>query len=127
MEKKDNRKYRVYIAGKLNDMAVDYIKNLHFMIKEAEKVRKRGFSVYVPCLDFLMGLVAGDYEYNDYFENSQEWLKASEVVYACDNWKNSNGAKKEIELAKSLNIPVFYNLEDLLSWREQEEKKKAIE
>lgn len=118
-----NKMYRVYIAGKLNGMAVDYIKNFHVMIKEAEEVRKTGFSVYVPCLDFLMGFYAGNYDYKDYFENSQPWLKVSDAVYVCKNWRTSNGAKKEIKTVKNLNIPVFYNLEDLIKWREQEIKK----
>ncbi|MCX8193868.1 MAG: DUF4406 domain-containing protein [Candidatus Pacearchaeota archaeon] len=119
------KKYRVYIAGKLNSMAVDYIKNVHAMLKEAEKVRKAGFSVYVPCLDFLIGVYAGDYNYKDYFENSISWLEASDAVYACGNWKDSNGAKKEIERANELGIPVFYDLENLVNWREQEMKKKS--
>ncbi|MEM2933075.1 MAG: DUF4406 domain-containing protein [Candidatus Pacearchaeota archaeon] len=117
------RKYRVYIVGKLNDMAVNYIKNCHVMLEEAEKIRKEGFSVYVPCLNFLMGLYAGNYKYKDYFENSQPWLEVSDALYVCKNWKKSEGAKKEIEKAKELRIPVFYDLESLIKWREQELRK----
>ena len=113
---------KVYIAGKLNDMSVDYIKNLHYMIKEADKVRKKGFSVYVPCLDILMGLVIGNYKYKDYFNNSQPWLESSDAIYVLNNYKTSKGTLKEIETAHQKHIPIFYNLEDLIKYRENLKK-----
>ena len=107
---------RVYVAGKLNDNAVDYIKNFNRMVKEAEAIRKMGFAVFVPCLDFLMGAIFGYWEYRDYFENSQEWLKVADAVYVCPSWESSKGTKKEIELARKFNIPVFFDKKDLISW-----------
>ena len=104
-------KYRVYIAGKLNDDAVGYIKNLHKMIKEGDYVRRLGYSVYIPGLDFLVGLQSGDMEYPDYFNNSQPWLEVSDAILLVKGWETSNGTKREIELAEKLGIPVF---EDLL-------------
>ena len=99
---------KIYVAGKLNDMACDYIKNMHTMIQTAEKVRKSGFAVFVPGIDFLQALVFGNWEYNDYFDNSQPWLLASDGVFLCDNWEESKGTQREIELAKEYEIPVFY-------------------
>lgn len=61
---------KVYIAGKLNDAAVGYIKNIHRMITTANKIQRLGYSVYVPCLDILCGIVDGNMEYQDYFENN---------------------------------------------------------
>lgn len=109
---------KVYIAGKLNDGVENYIENLSYMLKEAEKVRKLGFSVFVPGMDFLLGVVAGDLKYEDYFINNIEWLKVSDCVYVLDNWHNSNGTKEEIKIAKELGIPVFYNLGDLKKFKE---------
>ena len=106
---------KVYIAGKLNDDAVGYIKNLHAMIQEAEKVRKAGFSVYIPGLDFLGGLVFGDWDYHCYFNNSQPWLLASDAVYVCPNSERSTGTQKEIKLAKKNGIPVVDTLGKLCS------------
>jgi hypothetical protein len=34
---------KVYVAGKLNDNSVGYIKNMHKMIKEADFLRRAGF------------------------------------------------------------------------------------
>lgn len=101
---------KVYIAGKLNDNAVGYIKNCHKMIKTAKVVRNAGFSVYVPCIDFLEGLVDGNFEYEDYFDNSQPWLLSSDAVYLTPGWGDSEGTKREISLAVANNIPVFDNI-----------------
>jgi hypothetical protein len=108
---------RIYVAGALNSDSVGYIKNMHQMIKWADELKKLKFSVFVPCLDFLMGVVNGNYEYDDYFINSQEWLRVSDYVFVCPGWENSKGTKKEIELAEIIDKPVFYSLQDLLDHR----------
>lgn len=107
------KKVKVYVAGKLNDMAVDYIKNCHKMIKMAKVARNAGFSVYVPCIDFLEGLVDGYFGYEDYFENSQPWLMAADAILLVPGWETSSGTIREIELAKSKNIPVFFDVESM--------------
>ena len=105
---------RIYIAGKLNDDACGYIKNLHRMIQTAREVRQAGFAVYVPGNDFLEGLVAGDFDYPEYFNNSQPWLAASDAVFLTPGWEESAGTKREIEYANSLGIPVFEDLEGMV-------------
>ena len=107
-------KRRIYIAGKLNDDAVGYIKHLHRMIKTAREVRRAGFSVYVPGNDFLEGLVDGNFGYEEYFQNSQPWLAASDAVFLTPGWETSSGTKREIELAGELGIPVFENLDQMV-------------
>jgi hypothetical protein len=101
------KKLKVYIAGKLNADAVGYIKNCHRMIKTAREIRRLGHSVYVPCIDFLEGLVDGNFEYEDYFDNSQAWLLSSDAVFLTPGWETSEGTKREMELADSNNIPIF--------------------
>lgn len=105
---------KVYIAGKLNGMACDYIKNIHRMIISAEKVRKAGFAVFVPGLDFLQGVVFGNWDYPDYFDNSQPWLDASDAIFLTPGWETSEGTKREIERAKAQNIPVYNDLDTLV-------------
>lgn len=106
-------KKKVYCAGKLNDMAPDYIKNCHKMIKTAKLVRDAGFAVYVPCIDFLEGLVDGGFDYSDYFENSQPWLLSADAIFLTPGWGTSEGTKREIALARENGIPVFDNIEIL--------------
>jgi len=109
---------KVYVAGKLNDMATDYIKNCHKMIKCAEEVRKQGFAVYVPCIDFVMGMMFGSYDYNDYFDNSQPWLKSADAIFVCPGYETSTGTQREIATATERNIPVFFTMEDLTRWKQ---------
>ena len=104
---------KVYIAGKLNDDAVGYIKNMHNMMTYANFVRRKGFAVFVPCLDLLTGLLDGYFTYEDYFNNNQVFLTACDFVFVCPGYQTSKGTLREITLAESLGIPVFYQLEEL--------------
>ena len=106
---------KVYIAGKLDDNAVNYIKNMHNMIKTADQVRRLGYSVFVPCLDFLSGLVAGNYDYQDYFENNLPWLEASDAIFICPGYETSNGTQAEIAHAERLGIPVYFSIKELVN------------
>jgi len=106
-------KPRVYVAGKLNSDAVGYVRNCHLMITEADKIRRAGYAVYVPCIDILMGMVMGDYQYNDYFDNSQPWLAASDAIYVMPSWVDSEGTKREISLANTMGIPVCFTIDEL--------------
>ena len=112
---------RVYIAGALNGMAIDYIINIHKMIKVAELVRQEGVGVYIPCLDFLCGVVHGDWTYEQYFSMNQPWLEVCDAVFLVPGWEESKGTKREIESAKQLNIPVFEKLDDFVKWLEEKE------
>ena len=107
---------KVYVAGKLNAYAVNYIKNMHKMIAAADEIRRMGYSVYVPCLDFLSGLVHGDYDYYDYFNNNLPWMLSADLVFVAPGWETSEGTKQEIEIARENNIPVLFNIHDLISY-----------
>lgn len=111
MEKKN---IKIYVAGKLSDHAIDYLKNCGIMIEYARKIRNEGFSVYVPCLDLLEVLVNPlEFDHKKLFDNSLEWLKVSDALFVIPGYKTSNGTKKEIQTAEILKIPIFYNLEEL--------------
>ena len=107
---------RIYIAGALNADAVHYIQNLHRMIIWADKIRKQGCGVFIPCLDFLSGLVDGHYNYSDYFDNNQPWMEVADAIFVTPGWENSGGTHKEITRAAELDIPVFYTIESFMEW-----------
>lgn len=100
----------IYVAGKLNADAVGYLKNVHAMIVMADKIRQMGFSVFIPCLDLLAGVVAGDYEYPDYAGNNMAWLERSDIVFVLPNSEESKGTQAEITRAMELGIPVIGDL-----------------
>lgn len=107
---------RVYIASKLRSDVVNYIKNVHNIIAWGEKIRKLGFAVYVPGLDLLQGIVFGDYEFEDYFNNSEAFLRVCDAVFVCPDSEQSKGVQAEIKLAKELWIPVFYDIDKLIEY-----------
>jgi len=109
---------KIYVAGKISDQACDYLKHMSLMIKYGNQIRKRGYSSFIPCLDYIIGIIDGDLEYKDYFDNNIPWLLSSDAVFVCPNWQTSYGTKKEIKLAEKHNIPIFYNLEKLYSYLE---------
>jgi len=106
-------KKRAYIAGKLNSDAVGYIGNVRAMCIEAEKVRQKGYSVFVPALDIVLGLILGWETYEDYFNNSQPWLDVSDIMYVCPDSEDSIGTNKEIARAHNIGIPVYFNVENV--------------
>jgi len=110
-------KGRVYIAGKLNADAVGYLYNVHKMMTTAEKVRKAGYAIFVPAIDLLLGIKFGYTNYHDYFDNGQEWLKASDAVVLVDNFYTSKGTYQEIKTALDRGIPVYRNVDDLKNER----------
>jgi len=108
---------KCYIAGALNGMSVDYIKNLHAMGVWSECVRSLGFSVFVPGVDFLLGFLHGNWGYSDYFDNSQPWLKVADCLFVCPGYEESTGTKIEINTAERNRIPIFYDLPSLREFK----------
>jgi hypothetical protein len=109
---------RVYVAGKLNDMACDYITNVHILSKCAGELRRQGFSVFTPSNDLIEGLISGMMTYQDYFQNNLEWIEVSDAIFVCPyRYKESKGVLKEVEYAKTHNVPVFYDMDALIMYR----------
>ena len=42
--------------------------------------------------------------------------KFADGVILVDGWENSSGTKAEIELCKELNIPIFYSINELVTY-----------
>jgi len=112
---------RIYVAGKLNDNAVNYIKNLHKMTEWTIKLQHLGFAVFNPGLDFLAGFLNGNFNYYDYADNNMEWLKVADAIFVIPYNGESKGTNVEIKEAKNLDIPVFYTLENILKWKDENE------
>jgi hypothetical protein len=104
----------VYIAGALRGDIPAYLSNVSRMVKTGEEVRRQGFSVFIPGLDLIQGIVTGDMVFHDYFLNSWSWIPKCDAVFVTPQSENSQGTKQEVELAESLGIPVFDNIDDLV-------------
>ena len=113
---------RIYVAGKLNALPCYYIRNMHQMINYGEQLRRRGFSVFIPCLEILPGIMFGNWDYEDYFQNSQPWLEVSDILFVCPGWETSRGTKREMLTAKELGIPICYTMTEVEAVRERVER-----
>jgi hypothetical protein len=104
---------RIYIAGPLNALAVDYLKNVHRFVAADRSLRRHGLAPYNPALDLLTGIMDGEFEYECYFAPNFAWLEAAEAVYLLGH---SPGADRECVRAVELGIPVFESMNELLEW-----------
>jgi len=109
---------RVYVTGKLRGFtAEEYLRNISRMIKTGERLRKRGISPYLPCLDLLLGIVSGQMHYRDYINLNLPWLRVSDAVLVIER---SPGTDEEIAMAIRLNIPVYHDEKVLLDWANEQ-------
>lgn len=51
-----------------------------------------------------------------WLDGDLEMLARCDALLTVDNWKDSQGARAEVEHAKTLNIPVFHSLGELDGW-----------
>jgi len=111
---------RIYIAGALSSkekrgrdpstIVVDYLQNVHKMVKAAAEVRKKGHFPYVPGLDFVPGIVSGNFTESDYRGMGMEFLKVCDAILVIsDSW----GVQKELKVAKELGLSVFRSINDI--------------
>jgi hypothetical protein len=100
----------VYVAGPLNGTAVEYIKNVGRMCREALSVLAKGHSPFVPCLDLLLGILHGGMEYEEYAESNLLWVAKADVVYALGR---SPGTDREIAYAAGHGVPVVWCIDQL--------------
>jgi len=111
---------RVYIAGALSSrentarspstIVVDYLANVSKMCRIASEVRKMGHYPFVPALDLLLGVINGDWDEEDYRGVGIAFLEVCDAVLVISD---SYGVSREVERAKTLGIPVYYDIENL--------------
>jgi hypothetical protein len=121
---------RCYVAGAYSGSNVlDVLNNIRNGLRWSTKVVLDGMAPFVPWFDFHFQLMLRENEnltVQDYYNYSMEWLKVSDVVFVTPGWENSNGTKKEIAVATSLDIPVIYDYNELLSWKKNNETKNTV-
>lgn len=98
---------KIYVGGPFTGQEM---RNTHNAVEVGVKLIKLGFAPYIPHLyafvDYLHPL-----GYEDCMNLCFEWLPICDALYVI---RNSPGTDREIELAKKLNIPIFYNIDDIL-------------
>lgn len=99
---------RVYVAGPYT--SPDPVQNTRTAIEAGDRLWRMGYIPFVPHLTMTWHLVC-PHEYEDWLAYDIEWLKQCSAVLRLPG--ASNGADKEVELAKGLDMPVFHSIEEL--------------
>ena len=92
-------------------------------IRKAEKVAlalwRMGASVICPQKNTAnFGGAAPD---SVWLNGAQEMVRRSDGVMTVNGWEDSEGARAEVDLAKSLGLPVFATLEEVSEWLQSPE------
>jgi len=91
------------------------------MLLIAAEVRKKGHFPYVPGLDFMLGIVSGNFTEEDYRGLGMEFLKFCDAILVIsDSW----GVRQELKVAKELGLLIFSNIEEVPTILRTEKKGK---
>ena len=109
---------RIYIAGAYSaSNVITVLDNMREGMRLATKVFLLGYAPFCPWLDFHFQLMLREGEIltvEDYYKYSIAWLEVSEGMLLVPGWQVSKGAKAEVEIAKKMDIPIFYDIEELM-------------
>ena len=110
---------RIYVAGAYSaDNVITVLDNIREGMRLSVRVMLAGYAPFCPWLDFHFQLMLREGEkltVYDYYRYSIAWLEVSDAVVLVPGWHNSRGTRMEIERAAMIGIPIFYDLEELLS------------
>ena len=108
---------KVYISGKITGLS----KNEYMDKFNAAELylTKKGHSVINPAR--TNGTLPEDTTYDQYMEMSLKMLSFCDAIFMLDNWMDSNGAKKEFQMASANNYTVMFETIE----RVNDEKAKA--
>ena len=116
----------IYIASKISGLEKEvYEREFELMAQSISLSYK--CNVVNPVE--LCGTLSIVSKWEDYMKHCLRTLLYCDAVYFWGDWQNSKGAKIEHDLAKALNIPVFYEnseTDELSDYFENYKKKEFI-
>lgn len=104
---------KVYVAGPYSkgDVAV----NVREAIRVGDVLHTLGFVPYIPHFTHFWHMLFPK-PYEQWLEYDNHWIPCCDALLRIPG--DSGGADKEADLARSLGIPVFFTVEDLIRWRD---------
>lgn len=110
---------KVYVAGPYSaDNVIDVLKNIGNGQKKCAELFEYGFAPFCPWhdKDFIINNPYKNFDVKQFYEYSITWLKVCDAMLLIEGWEKSKGCLKEIEIANEMNIPIFYNIYDIIKW-----------
>ena len=108
---------RVYVAAPLTKPAGHEMPNVRRAIDAAQSLFKLGFAPFIPHLNEFWFLVYPENTYEEFIAWDFAWIRASDALLRLPGY--SEGADREEAFARSIGVPVFYDVESLVEWRER--------
>ena len=108
---------RIYVAGPYSaNNEIDIFCNIRYGIETSTKVLLAGFAPFCPWLDYHFILADNEERLTikDLYEYSLAWLEVSDAMLVLWGWEKSKGTLTEMERAKELGIPIYYELSALI-------------
>ena len=87
--------------------------NVRKSLEEAENLRQAGFLPFCPLLSHFWHFMS-PHPYDYWMKMDLEWLEKCDGLLRLPG--ESAGADAEVEHALAHNIPVFFNMVDLVEW-----------
>lgn len=112
---------KVYVAGAYSaDNVLDVLKNIGRGEQYSSDLFMDGFAPFCPWHDKEYVFLNWDKEFTveQFYNYSMAWLEVSDCVFLVPGWERSKGTLAEIKRAEELGIPVFDDLHELYSWRD---------
>ncbi len=92
---------KVYIAGKISGLSREKVlKNFY---KAHTHLIGLGFTVYNP-VQFITDI---SMDYENIMSICMVYLSEADILYLLPNWRNSEGARREVAYAKEHNIMII--------------------
>lgn len=112
---KSQRKIEILFlaGGYMSSDSNDIEKNIQLAEQHSIELWNRGFKVFSPHLNTRNFEVKAKAEEEAYKELDMRMLQCCDAVFALPNWKESEGARAEIDEAKRLGKPIYYSLDKL--------------
>jgi len=76
---------------------------------------KRGYYVFCPHLN--SGHMGGVVDDSEFLKAGLDMVTKCQAMFMLPGWRLSEGSTKERELAKMLDLPIYYSLDELPNLR----------
>jgi hypothetical protein len=109
---------RIYVAGPItSENPAKFMKNLRDGIIISKKLLIAGFAPFCPFFDFLYYIVSdSEITIDMLMKTDFSYLETCDAILVTGEWDESRGVNEEIEFANKKNIPIFYNLSELIAY-----------
>lgn len=103
---------RIYVAGPLSaDSHEEMEQNVRVAIDAGMGLIRRGYSPFIPHLDYYTWRqYPNSLDYETFMELDAPWIHVSDAMYVI---AESPGVLREVELAKELQLPVYYSISEV--------------